>query len=211
MSETTATESLVTPPTETTTPLDQSLIGVETEAVASTETTTEETQKPEGETEAVVEVVPLTRDQIVLPEGFAPADEALDKFVETLNNSELTAQERATALINLQAEVMTAASEASSAAWTSMQDQWRDEVKADAEVGGDKMQPTLDSINRLVSEYGSKELVDVFGLTGAGNNIHMIKFLSKISGVLTEGGYATGTPASSETTAAQRMFPSMKG
>lgn len=210
MSEQNGTDNSTTPVIET--PVeDQSLLGL----TASTEnqTPTEEPgsteNKPEDKPAEQAEApVPLTVEDIVLPEGFT-ADESLQtEFVELMNNTELSPKDRANALVALQAKAITAASEASSAAWTEMQDQWRGEVKADL---GDKLEPTLSAVGKLITEYGSPELVGVFDLTGAGNNLHVIKFLSTIASKLTEGGYTSGMPAATETTAAERMFPSMKG
>ncbi len=224
MPEALETPSLITPPTET--PKDESLIGsppadtttktaeeLAAEAALAAETPEQKTAREATEAAAVeaetLRQAPVTVDDLVLPEGFTTTDELKTEFVETINKlSDLGPKERAEALLNLQAKAMTAASEASSAAWTSMQDQWRNEVKADL---GDKLQPTLDSINRLVTEFGSPQLTEAFALTGAGNNLHVIKFLSAVAGKMTEGGYSAGAPSGAETTAAQRMFPSMKG
>ncbi len=152
---------------------------------------------------------PVTVEDITLPEGFTADPDLMKEFVDTVNNSELSAKERATALIDLQAKAMTAASEASSAAWTTMQEQWRDEVKADPTIGGDKLQPTLNSINKLVTEHGDAKLVEALAVTGAGNSLPVIKFLHTISTLLTEGGYQAGQSPGSEKTAAQRFYPSM--
>jgi len=195
MSKTTETENL-TPQSTETEGAPTSLI----EGTTETETT---------ETEAEVEApAPLTAEDLVFPEGVEIVEALRDKFLEAMNNSELSPKDRAAALINLQAEAITAASEASSAAWNTMQDQWRAEVHTQL---GDKFQPTIDSVNRLVTEYGSPELLDVLGLTGAGNNVHVIKFLGAVAEKLTEGTFASGAPTGQATSAAQRMFPSMKG
>lgn len=193
-----------TPPIET--PAEPSLINGQT---TPTEPPTTD-EKPVEEAAAVVEEAPLTAADIEFPEGFTPAsDELTNKFVETINDKELSAKDRATALLNLQAETMKAAEEARSAEWTKLQDTWRDEVKNDPEIGGDKLQPTLDSINRLVAEHGNEKLVEALAYTGAGNNPEVVRFFSKMANLLTEGGYASGSPAGQEKTAAQRLFPSM--
>lgn len=219
------TPNLVTPPTET--PKDESLIGsppadttktaeeLAAEALANETPEAKVAREAEEAKTAEAEALrqaPVTVEDLVLPEGFTTTDELKAEFVETVNKlSDLGPKERAEALLNLQAKAMTAASEASSAAWTEMQGQWRNEVKADPVVGGDKLQPTLDSINRLVTEFGTPQLTEAFVLTGAGNNLHVIKFLAAVAGKMTEGGYSAGAPSGAETTAAQRMFPSMKG
>jgi len=177
------------------------------EAVKTPEEIAEEAAKAEADAAAAA---PITVEDIVLPEGMAELSPDLTKeFVELVNDKELGPKARAEALLNLQAKAMTAASEASSAAWTEMQEQWRNEVKADPVVGGDKLQPTLNSINKLVTEHGDEKLVEALAVTGAGNNLHVIKFLHTVSTLLTEGGYQAGSPAGQEKTAAQRLYPSM--
>jgi len=179
-----------------------------TEQQTTTEPTAEEAKA--AEEAAALEAArtaPVTAEDIVFPEGMAPvSDELTKEFIDTLNNSELSAKERATALINLQAKAMTAASEASSAAWSNLQEEWRTQVKTEY---GDKLEPTLNSINKLVTEYGDPKLVEALAITGAGNNPEVIKFFSKVATLLTEGTYAPGASANAEKSAAQRLYPSM--
>lgn len=210
MSEKTETENSPTPPTSTETPPTSLVTGEtsSTEIPPETQTETTEPKTPEQIAAEEARLAPVTIEDLVLPEGFTTTDELKAEFVETINSlSDLGPKERAEALLSLQAKAMTAAQEAGSAAWNDMQDQWRTEVKADY---GDKLQPTLDSINRLVTEHGSPQLVEALAVTGAGNNIHVVKFFDKIAGFLTEGKFTQGTPTAVEKTAAQRLYPSMK-
>lgn len=158
--------------------------------------------------EPVVEWTPLTSEDIAFPEGVTVQDELRDEFLSVVNNRELSPKEQTQALIDLQFKAAQAASEASSNAWTDMQTKWQDEVRTDF---GANLVPALGRVQKLVSEYGSPELSSVFDLTGAGNNLHVIKFLDKIAGQLTEGGPVQGQPAASEASAASKLFPSMKG
>lgn len=156
---------------------------------------------------------PLTIDKLTLPENFEIPEAVGTELLEILNGDQ-PPLDRANALIALHAKTLAEAQEADSKAWENMQTEWRNEVKADTEIGGDKLQPTLNSVGKLVSEFGNDEVKKVFDVTGAGNNVHMIKFLNKIANVLTEGNYFTsGAPGvdKSPEAAAKRMFPSMKG
>jgi hypothetical protein len=114
--------------------------------------------------------------------------------------------------VDLQGKLSQQASETISETWATTQKAWQDEVKADPTIGGDKLPATLSAVNRLVSEYGDDKLVEAFALTGAGNNVHVIKFLNSVAGKLLEGGPVPGgSPTNQESSAAERMFPSMKG
>lgn len=169
--------------------------------------TPESTTQPVVTTEPAPEFVPLTTADLFLPEGHTLDPTLSTEFLDVINNQEMSAADRANALIALQAKVLTAASEASSAAWDQTQTEWQNEVKT---AYGDKLVSTMESVAKLVEEFGSPELRQVFDLTGAGNNVHMVRFLSTLASKLTEGGGPMpGTPAST-LSPAQRMFPSMK-
>lgn len=159
----------------------------------------------------VLEDTPLSATDITIPEDLVIDETLRDEFIGLLNDKEKSPAERAQALVDLQVKAATAASEASSKAWTDMQTEWRDAVKADSDVGGDKLEPALGRVGKLISEYGSEELSSVLDLTGAGNNVHVIKFLDKMAQRLTEGGAFPGLPGGQQATAASRLFPSMKG
>lgn len=188
-----------------------SLINGQTEQ-PTTEPVVEQTPEEKAAAEAATAAetarqAPITVADLVLPEGYTATDELKSEFVDTINSlSDLGPKERAEVLLNLQAKAMTAASEASSAAWNDLQGEWRKEVTSSY---GDKLQPTLDSINKLVTEHGSPKLVEALAYTGAGNNPEVVKFFATMATLLTEGSYTPGSPAGGEKTAAQRLYPSM--
>lgn len=157
------------------------------------------------------EFVPLTAADITFPEDVQVNEAVRDEALAIVNNRELSPKEQLQGLIDLQTKVAKEASEAISETWAQTQQQWQDEVKADPVIGGDKLQSTLASVNKLVSEYGDEKLVEAFAITGAGNNVHVIKFLNSVAGKLLEGGIVQAqTPTNQESSAAERLFPSMK-
>lgn len=157
--------------------------------------------------------VPLTVEDLVIPEGYELVPELATEFLEIFNR-EMDPKDRVNALVGLHTKAIQEASEASSKLFEDTQTEWKEEVKADPEIGGAELQPTLTNVQKLMDEFGTQELKDVFNLTGAGNNIHMIKFLNIIADKLTEGKFfKAGSPAGADDpdAAASRMFPSMKG
>lgn len=182
-----------TPPTEPTTP-----------------TEPEKPAEPEKAPEPAP-VVALTAEDISLPEGFTMDEGLRDEYLGVMNNPELDAKGRSEALLGLYSKALTAASETNSKAWADTQESWQKEVKEDTEVGGAKFEASMTKVGKLVEEFGTDELRQVFDLTGAGNNIHVVKFLAKISEKLTEGGFTSGNPATGDGSAASKLFPSMKG
>lgn len=181
----------------------------ETPPTETPPTETPPVEEPPAE-EPAAEIVPLTVDDIKIPEGYEVIEPLRDKFLETMNDASLSPQERASALLALHKETIDAAQETDSKAWSDMQETWKEEAKT---VLGDKLQPTITNIAKLIDEYGSDDLRDAFNFTGAGNNVHVIQFLGKIAEQLTEGTHDAGRPStalSSEEERAQRLYPSMK-
>lgn len=199
---------MATPPTTTTeTPPAPGTPPVETPPPAAPESLIG--QKP-AETPPPAEFTPVAATDIKLPDGVTVDQPLMDSFLELVNDQKLTPAERTQKLIDLQLEAQQKASEAGSQAWADMQTNWQNEVKNDKDLGGANLQPTLDSIAKLVETYGSPELVEVMNITGAGNNIHVIRFVNAIAKKLNEGGpISPGAPASVPQSAAERLFPSM--
>lgn len=196
-----------TKPSETPTSL-VNTEAVETPIVETPAVETPAVETPAVETPAVVE--PLTLESFKIPEGFEVDPEVSSKFLEILNDEKITSAERAQGLIDLQAGMMQKAFSASEQVFATQQETWVNEAKADSDVGGEKLAPALGRIATLVNQFGSPELKQVFDVTGAGNNVHMIKFLNKIASEFGEGGPVLGAPATSQASLAERMYPSMK-
>lgn len=182
----------------------------ETQEQTSLITPTEE-QSQEQETVVDEPPVPLTAEDISFPEGLEVPDELRDEFLTVVNDGELSPKDRAQALIDLQAKAAQQASEMASQQFADQQQQWQDEVRNDAEIGGAKFDATISGISRLVDQYGSDEFVQVMAATGAGNNIHVVRFFHQLAQKLNEPAPVTGQPVATQGDAASRLFPSMKG
>lgn len=76
-------------------------------------------------------------------------------------------------------------------AWNQTQKAWQDAVKADPEIGGNRMQTVLQQCNGLIKEYGGtadeqKALRSALNITGAGNHPAVVRFLSRVAKGLAE-------------------------
>lgn len=154
---------------------------------------------------------PLTAEDISFPEGMEVPDELRDEFLTVINDAELSPKDRAQALINLQAKAAQQASETASQAFAAQQQQWQDEVRADPQLGGANFDATIKGISRLVDQYGNDDFVAAMAATGAGNNIHVVRFFHQLAQKLNEPAPVTGQPVAQQGDAASRLFPSMKG
>jgi hypothetical protein len=200
--------------------------GTEVETTTGTETQTsttgtETTETKEGETKSLVEgektvtteeFVPLTAADITFPEGLEINETLRDEALAIVNNRELSPKDQLQGLIDLQGKLAKEVSEGISKTWEDTQKAWQDEVKADPTIGGDKLPATIAAVNKLVTEYGDDKLIEAFAVTGAGNNVHVIRFLNSVAGKLLEGkAVSAAAPVTQGGDAASRMFPSMKG
>lgn len=222
MSEVNETPPLETPPAETppTSLVTAPVVRSAEEIAAEAETTriaaltpearaAEEKAASEAAARAEAMKAPVAVEAIKLPDGVTLPEGGLDPLITVMNNAELTPAERTQALVDLHVKALADASEAGSKAWEETQEQWQTETKAAPDIGGPKLLATLATIGKLKEQFGSKELDDVFALTGAGNNVHMIRFLAKIGEHLTEGGPVTSAPVNAEADRARKMYPSM--
>jgi hypothetical protein len=148
---------------------------------------------------------------VKLPEGFEADPATMTDFLGLMNDAALKPAERAQKLVDLQSKFAQAQAEKAVETWNGLQTQWQEEAKADPEVGGDKLEANLGKISTLINVHGTPELREVMTQTGAGNNVHVIKFLTKIATAMGESLPAPATvPTGGEKTMAQKLFPNMK-
>lgn len=132
-------------------------------------------------------------------------------FLGIMNDQALAPGDRAQKLIDLQTKFAQAQSEKAMQTWNTLQETWQNEAKADPEIGGDKLEANLGRISTLINVHGTPELREIMTQTGAGNNVHVIKFLSKIAAAMGESLPApAAVPPGGEKSAANIMFPNMK-
>lgn len=150
---------------------------------------------------------PFKPEEIKFSSADIKVDEASAKEFTELVNKHGIPRDAVAGLVALQEKTMKAASEAGSAQWKELQESWRQEATKDPEIGGEKLQPSLGAIAKVMDKYGTPELRQAFDLTGAGNNPHVIKFLAKVAKDLTEPGPISGAPAQPPRDPATILFP----
>ena len=179
---------------------------VAADAKAATEAKTKEEQAAAAKANDT-KANPFKLEEIKVPEGFV-VDESVSKpFVEIVNKFGLP-RDAVAELVTLQANAMKAASETSTQVWDKMQEDWTKAVKADPDIGGEKLAPALGKIAQLIDHYKIPELRTALDMTGAGNNPHVIKFLHAIASDLGEGKFVNpNTPAAGTKTTAELLYP----
>lgn len=167
-------------------------------------------EEPKTEEAKKDEPVVLTAESIKLPEGATLDAPTMEKFLGVMNDKALDPTARAQALVDMYTEAQKAASEGNSKLWADTQEKWQAEIKNDPAFAGPVLDEKLGKISQLLDNHGSPELRQLMDLTGAGNSIHMVRFLSKIADTLTEPKAVQGTPPSGSRSAANVLFPTLK-
>lgn len=125
-------------------------------------------------------------------------------------------QASAQKLVDFYTKVSSEAADAGVRLWQTTQQTWRDEVKSDPVIGGQKLNQVMGTINKAINTIGDAKLIDGFreamNITGAGNNPAFIRAFYAMAQKLTEGGPVSGSPTASATKSfgAAAMYPNLK-
>src|SRR5262245_3625361 len=175
---------------------------------------TEETPPKEGEKKTPVEGAPEKYEDFKLPDGVEISTELMTEASGMFKELNLT-QANAQRLVDFHAKALTAAAEAPITHWRDQQTAWRNEIKADPEIGG-KLGAVKASIGRMYDSLGDSPLVASFreamDLTGAGNHPAFVKLMFKVSERLGEGKPVDGgnPPGGGKPrTGAAAMYPNL--
>jgi hypothetical protein len=166
-------------------------------------------EAPKPEAPAVIETAPAEAPPAVawtdftLPEGVKLDDTSVNTFKEVLGG-ELPPQERGQRLIDMHLQELQrrdqAASEHQIQVWNDTQAQWKDAVKSDPELGGNRFNTTIQTCISAVNRFGGNEqqraeLLQALDFTGAGNNPAIIRWVNNMASRLAEGSPVTQTAA----------------
>jgi hypothetical protein len=165
-------------------------------------------------TETPEETTPFDVSKLTFPEELGKPDEGvLNEFGEVAKSLNLT-QDGAQKLADLHTKVLQSASEANTQAWKTTIEGWQNEIKADPEIGGDKLKVHQTNFARVLADprFHVDGVLEALDLTGAGSNPAINRFIAKVVSALTEGGIVQGEPgqARQPRSAAQAMYPGLK-
>jgi len=71
-------------------------------------------------------------------------------------------------------------------------EEWRNEVINDPQLGGENLGRTVEGARRVVQRFGDEDLTNLLRDTGYGDNPAIVKFLYKISSVMSEDSLVLG-------------------
>ncbi|HCB1653157.1 TPA: peptidase [Citrobacter farmeri] len=146
-----------------------------------------EDDKPEGAPE---------KYEFQAAEGVELDTEALRDFEPVARDLNLT-NEQAQKLVDVYPKILAGVQQRQVEAWQQTTEQWAADVKADKEIGGDKLPSNLSAAQRALDQFGTPELKTYLNDTGLGNHPDLVKAFVKIGKAMSEdkvlsGGHDSG-------------------
>jgi hypothetical protein len=129
-----------------------------------------------------------------MPEGVTVDAEQLKPVTELFAESGLD-QEQAQKFIDLALARETAATQRGTQAFVDLQNQWVSEIKADPDIGGDRLELSLASASRAIDRLDVPGLREALGFTGAGNHPAVVKAFVRLGRLLSEDRFRPGQTA----------------
>lgn len=133
---------------------------------------------------------PLSIDDLVLPDGARADAEEAKAFVDYLNDAGLTTKDRAQRLLDLHKReierVYREANDRQHKFWADLNAGWRDELRQDREIGGNRLQTNLAKAKGMIVEYSRSPedatlLLRHCDANGMGNYRPFIDFLVRLA------------------------------
>lgn len=124
-------------------------------------------------------------------EGVELDTEALKDFEPVARELNLT-NEQAQKLVDAYPKILAGVQQRQAEAWQAQTEEWAATVKADKEIGGDKLTANLGVAQRALDTFGTPELKEYLNGTGLGNHPELVKAFIKVGKAMSEDGMVTG-------------------
>lgn len=124
-------------------------------------------------------------------EGVELDAEALKDFEPVARELNLT-NEQAQKLVDAYPKILAGVQQRQADAWQAQTEEWAATVKADKEIGGDKLTANLGVAQRALDTFGSPALKEYLNGTGLGNHPELVKAFVKVGKAMSEDGVVTG-------------------
>ncbi|ECG8608162.1 peptidase [Salmonella enterica subsp. salamae serovar 47:z:e,n,x,z15] len=124
-------------------------------------------------------------------EGVELDTEALKDFEPVARELNLT-NEQAQKLVDAYPKILAGVQQRQAEAWQQTTEQWAADVKADKEIGGDKLTSNLSAAQRALDQFGTPYLKEYLNTTGLGNHPDLVKTFVKIGKAMSEDGMVSG-------------------
>jgi hypothetical protein len=126
-----------------------------------------------------------------IPEGVKLDETSLNAYKEKVSAKGIE-PEVAQELLDMHLAAIDQTRKGLSDSFEAIQQHWMSEIKADKEVGGDRLGESKAVVAMLLREHGSPEAREALKLTGATNNPAIFKLLVNVGKALSEGKAVPG-------------------
>lgn len=133
----------------------------------------------------------IVYEPFALPEGMSVEPEALEQAHALFAESRLP-QKQAQRFIDLALAREKAAAERGVKAFHDLQAKWVAEIKADPEIGGERLGAAVASASRVLERLAIPGLREALNMTGAGNHPAVVKAFVRIGRLLAEDRFSPG-------------------
>lgn len=164
--------------------------------------------KTEGEKDdkGEAEGAPEEYADFTVPEGSTLDAELLAEFKDVFKAENLT-QEQAQARVDQGMKLAEKWSERAVEMHLKTIEGWRDQTKADPDIGGDKLPQVLAGAKEVRDHFGDEGLTEVLNTFGLGNHPSVIRFFSKVRAAISDDVFVkSGKPTGEPTRAADVLF-----
>jgi hypothetical protein len=172
------------------------------DSVLGSETATEtRADQPPGEAQeqpqeqAPAEEVPARPGytEFTLPEGVTLDPDSLRPATELFAESGLS-QQQAQKFIDLAMARESAAAQRGVQAFVDLQNRWVSEIKADPDIGGERLKASLASASRAIDRLNVAGLREALDFTGAGNHPAIVRAFVRLGQMISEDRFRPGPP-----------------
>ena len=154
---------------------------------------------------------PETYTDFNVPEGMEVDKGMMETFLPLAKEGKLS-QEGAQKFVDLYSKGLKDSVDAHVKDWADAMGKWKDDTKADKEVGGEQFDQTKVNVNLALKTFGNEKLSEMLEVTGVGNHVEFVRFFDKIGALVANDKIDLGNVASAETrTQAEIMYPNQGG
>lgn len=147
-------------------------------------------EKPADEKDQKLEGAP-EKYEFQAAEGVELDTEALKDFEPVARELNLN-NEQAQKLVDAYPKILAGVQQRQADQWQQTTEKWAEDVKADKEIGGDKLTSNLSAAQRALDQFGTPALKEYLDTTGLGNHPDLVKTFVKIGKAMSEDGMVTG-------------------
>ncbi len=149
--------------------------------------------------------------KLELPEGITADDPLLTAFLEGAAKGGMD-NESVQAVVSALGPKLAEQLQAPVKAWTTLNETWQAEVKADPVIGGANLPATIKTVADAISLVSTPEEAqaarEALTMTGAGNNPAIVRLMHRMASRLVEKGAVQGNSPAESRSAAAVLYPS---